>query len=126
MLDRVGLGNRTESHPSEMSGGEQQRIAIARALIREPKIILADEPTGALDPETGQEVMTLLESVAAENNAALLVITHDLNVATRADTVYSLSEGVLHAVENVRERLSVDIPEVPIPAEELEGHHEMV
>ena len=126
MLDRVGLGNRTESHPSEMSGGEQQRIAIARALIREPKIILADEPTGALDPETGQEVMTLLESVAAENNAALLVITHDLNVATRADIVYSLSEGVLHAVENVRERLSVDIPEVPVPAEELEERHEMV
>ncbi len=98
MLTRVGLGDRLDSYPTEMSGGEQQRIAIARALVRKPSVILADEPTGALDPETGNSVMTLLETVAAENNAALIVITHDLKVATRAQRVLSLSEGVLHEV----------------------------
>lgn len=100
MLSRVGLGDRLDSYPTQMSGGEQQRIAIARALVRQPKIILADEPTGALDPNTGTAVMELLESVARENDAALIVITHDFNVAVRAKRVYSLSEGVLHAVDN--------------------------
>lgn len=109
MLDRVGLGDRLESYPTEMSGGEQQRIAIARALVREPRVILADEPTGALDPETGQSVMSLLEEVARERNAALIVITHDLNVAMRATKVLSLSEGVLHPVEDVRSQMSVEI-----------------
>ena len=99
-LDRVGLGDRLDSYPTQMSGGEQQRIAIARALVREPKIILADEPTGALDPDTGKEVMGLLEEVAKENNAALITITHDMNVAVRADRVFTLGEGVLHHVEN--------------------------
>ena len=96
MLERVGLGDRVDSHPTQMSGGEQQRIAIARALVRSPKIILADEPTGALDPDTGGSVMELLETVAAENNAALLVITHDPKVAERADRVLELYDGILH------------------------------
>lgn len=100
MLSRVGLGDRLNSYPTQMSGGEQQRIAIARALVRQPKIILADEPTGALDPNTGRAVMELLEEVARENNAALIVITHDFNVAQRASRVYSLSEGLLHKVDN--------------------------
>lgn len=96
MLERVGLGDRVDSHPTQMSGGEQQRIAIARALVRSPRIILADEPTGALDPDTGGSVMELLETVAAENNAALLVITHDPKVAERADRVLELYDGTLH------------------------------
>lgn len=96
ILERVGLGDRLESYPAQMSGGEQQRIAIARALVRKPKVILADEPTGALDPETGQTVMELLEEVAREENSALIVITHDMNIAQRASRVYTLSEGVLH------------------------------
>lgn len=96
MLERVGLGDRLDSHPTEMSGGEQQRIAIARALVRGPRIILADEPTGALDPDTGRSVMELLEQVAAENDAALIVITHDPGVASRADRVLELFDGVLH------------------------------
>lgn len=99
MLERVGLGDRLDSYPTDMSGGEQQRIAIARALVRRPRIILADEPTGALDPDTGRLVMSLLEEVAAENNAALIVITHDFNVAARAHRVLSVSEGVLHEVD---------------------------
>lgn len=96
MLERVGLGDRLDSYPSQMSGGEQQRIAIARALVRNPQIILADEPTGALDPDTGQTVVELLEEVAREHNSALIVITHDMNIAQRASTVYTLSEGLLH------------------------------
>lgn len=96
MLDRVGLGDRLDSYPTQMSGGEQQRIAIARALVRQPKILLADEPTGALDPDTGSLVMGLLEEVVREHNAALITITHDMNVAARADTIYELYDGVLH------------------------------
>lgn len=102
MLERVGLGDRVDSYPSQMSGGEQQRIAIARALVRQPSIILADEPTGALDPETGDLVMGLLEEVVKERNAALITITHDMGVASRADTVYELYDGVLHATDKDR------------------------
>ena len=84
MLERVGLADRADSYPGEMSGGEQQRIAIARALVRRPRVILADEPTGALDPDTGRVIMGLLEEVARESNSALIVITHDMAVAARA------------------------------------------
>ena len=84
MLERVGLADRADSYPGEMSGGEQQRIAIARALVRRPRVILADEPTGALDPDTGRAVMALLEEVARESDSALIVITHDMAVADRA------------------------------------------
>lgn len=96
MLDRVGLGDRLDAMPGRLSGGEQQRVAIARALVRMPKVILADEPTGALDLDTGAVVMDLLEEVAAENDSALLVITHDLEVAERADRIVELREGTLH------------------------------
>lgn len=98
MLERVGLADRADSHPGEMSGGEQQRIAIARALVRRPRVILADEPTGALDPDTGRAVMTLLEEVARESDSALIVITHDMAVAARASRAYELYDGVLHEV----------------------------
>ena len=100
MLERVGLGERADSYPGEMSGGEQQRIAIARALVRRPRVILADEPTGALDPDTGRVVMALLEEVARESNAALIVITHDMAVAARAQRAYELYDGTLHEVED--------------------------
>ena len=100
MLDRVGLSERADSYPGEMSGGEQQRIAIARALVRRPRVILADEPTGALDPDTGRLVMALLEEVARESNAALIVITPDMAVAARASRAYELYDGTLHEVED--------------------------
>lgn len=100
MLERVGLGERADSYPGEMSGGEQQRIAIARALVRRPRVILADEPTGALDPDTGRVVMALLEEVARESNSALIVITHDMAVAARAQRAYELYDGTLHEVED--------------------------
>ncbi|WP_347978490.1 ABC transporter ATP-binding protein [Microbacterium sp. ProA8] len=97
MLERVGLGHRIESTPEQLSGGEQQRVAIARALVRRPALILADEPTGALDVETGASVMSLLDEIASEVDAALVTITHDLNVAARARRHYRLDAGVLTA-----------------------------
>ncbi len=96
ILDRVGLGNRLESLPSQLSGGEQQRVAIARAIVRRPRVILADEPTGALDVETGAEVMSLLHEISVESGSALITITHDLSVAARASRHYQLAYGVLH------------------------------
>ncbi|MFF2488856.1 ABC transporter ATP-binding protein [Microbacterium sp. NPDC058062] len=95
MLERVGLGHRLESTPEQLSGGEQQRVAIARALVRRPALILADEPTGALDVETGGSVMELLDDIASEADAALVTITHDLHVAARARRHYRLEAGVL-------------------------------
>jgi putative ABC transport system ATP-binding protein len=98
MLDRVGLGMRLKSTPDQLSGGEQQRVAIARALVRGPRLILADEPTGALDIETGESVMHLLDSAAEQSGAALITITHDPNVAALARRHYRLDGGVLHEI----------------------------
>jgi putative ABC transport system ATP-binding protein len=95
MLDRVGLADRADTQPHRLSGGEQQRVAIARALVRTPRLILADEPTGALDVDTGRSVMELLETVAAETGAALMTITHDAAVAARADLVYRIDHGLV-------------------------------
>ncbi|HYO37884.1 MAG TPA: ATP-binding cassette domain-containing protein, partial [Geodermatophilus sp.] len=95
MLDRVGLGARADQVPERLSGGEQQRVAIARALVRSPRVVLADEPTGALDVETGVQVMALLARAAAENGAALVTITHDLSVAALADRRFRLDAGRL-------------------------------
>jgi putative ABC transport system ATP-binding protein len=95
MLDRVGLGSRADQVPERLSGGEQQRVAIARALVRSPRVVLADEPTGALDVETGAQVMALLAQATAENGAALITITHDLSVAALASRQYRLAGGRL-------------------------------
>ena len=99
ILDRVGLAHRAQTMPNMLSGGEQQRVAIARALVRRPRLILADEPTGALDVDTGQAVMALLDRVATESGAALITITHDVNVAALARACYRLETGVLSAAE---------------------------
>ncbi|WP_166871178.1 MULTISPECIES: ABC transporter ATP-binding protein [unclassified Salinibacterium] len=98
MLERVGLGHRLQSMPDKLSGGEQQRVSIARALVRGPRLILADEPTGALDVETGATVMRLLDDVAEQSGAALITITHDVNVAALARRHYRLDNGVLTPV----------------------------
>lgn len=99
MLDRVGLSRRAQTLPNMLSGGEQQRVAITRALVRRPRLILADEPTGALDLDTGQAVMALLDTVATESGAALITITHDVNVAALARACYRLESGVLTSTE---------------------------
>lgn len=94
MLDRVGLADRTEHLPSQLSGGQQQRVAIARALINDPKVILADEPTGALDTETGNAVMNLFDEVNAEG-MTILVVTHEREVAERTKRIIQIRDGVI-------------------------------
>lgn len=95
LLRSVGLEEKIGGAINRLSGGEQQRVAIARSLARHPRIILADEPTGALDVETGASVMSLLEAQCTQSGAALIVITHDLAVASRASTQYRLEDGRL-------------------------------
>jgi putative ABC transport system ATP-binding protein len=99
MLDRVGLGERVDEMPEQLSGGEQQRVAIARSLVRSPRVILSDEPTGALDVDTGMEIMGLLDTIAGESGATLVTITHDLAVAARASRHYRLDAGQISALD---------------------------
>jgi putative ABC transport system ATP-binding protein len=110
MLERVGLGHRMQSTPEKLSGGEQQRVAIARALVRGPRLILADEPTGALDIETGSAVMALLDEAAEQSGAALITITHDANVAALARRHYRLDRGVLSGID-INRALAVSLQE---------------
>jgi putative ABC transport system ATP-binding protein len=100
MLDLVGLGHRLHSMPDRLSGGEQQRVAIARSLVRGPRLILADEPTGALDLDTGQSVMELIDEVAERTGAAQVIITHDPMIARRARRHFRLDRGILTPVDD--------------------------
>ena len=92
-LDRVGLGDRTHHAPNELSGGQQQRVAIARALVNEPSILLADEPTGALDSKTGVEIMELFQNLYRENGQTVILVTHDSYVARHTNRIIRLSDG---------------------------------
>jgi len=101
LLDSVGLGSRTDHVPGRLSGGEQQRVAIARALANEPHVLLADEPTGNLDSTTSAEIMDLLLSLSGDGGRTVLVVTHDNDVAGRAERVLHMRDGRLVAAAGV-------------------------
>jgi putative ABC transport system ATP-binding protein len=98
-LAAVGMQHRLRHMPNQLSGGEQQRVAIARALVGDPQVILADEPTGNLDSRRGAEVMGLLETLNAERGVALVVVTHDLELAARAHRKVRMLDGLVESVE---------------------------
>jgi putative ABC transport system ATP-binding protein len=95
LLDRVGLGDRARAWPDRLSGGEQQRIAVARALAHRPALVLADEPTGNLDRTAGERVLDLLEELVRDTGTTLVMVTHSESAATRADVIHDLDRGRL-------------------------------
>ena len=102
-LDRLGLADWAGHYPNEMSGGQKQRVAIARALITNPKILLADEPTGALDSKTSEEVMQLLSRLNREDGVTIIVVTHESGVANCTDKIVHIKDGVIGEIEDNRE-----------------------
>ncbi len=108
MLKAVGLADHIHQFPSELSGGEQQRVSIARALAKNPDILLCDEPTGALDSETGVVVLKLLLSMAREMGKTIIIVTHNQNIAKMADVVIRVKNGKIQSCEEQAEPMSVD------------------
>jgi putative ABC transport system ATP-binding protein len=102
LLDSVGLGQRTLHRPNELSGGEKQRVAIARALANRPLLLLADEPTGNLDSKTGAAVLDLLCNLVKAQGLTLIMVTHDVEVAARADRIIHLRDGAIQNIETKR------------------------
>ena len=99
-LDLVGLSHRLDSFPAQMSGGELQRVSIARALCKNPKILLCDEPTGALDSDTGKKVLILLQQMSKKYNKAVIVVTHNAAIAPAADRLIRLKDGKIVEVSD--------------------------
>ena len=99
LLAAVGLGNRLKSYPNQLSGGQQQRVAIARALVHEPRLLVCDEPTAALDASSGRTVMDLIRKVAVQPDRAVVVVTHDSRVYDFGDRIVSMGDGRVEKVE---------------------------
>ena len=111
ILEKVGLKDRMKNFPSQLSGGEQQRVAIARAIAKNPKLLLCDEPTGALDYKTGKQILKLLQDTARKEKMTVLIITHNAAIAPMADKIIRFKNGTAESVE---------INENPIPVEKIE------
>jgi putative ABC transport system ATP-binding protein len=113
LLELVGLGDRFQHKPFELSGGQQQRVAIARALANDPAIILADEPTGNLDLNTGEEIIALLKQLSQERNVTVISATHDIKMLNVSDQVIWIRDGRIDKIEN-REELSISVGKIDI------------
>ena len=111
ILDKVGLAGRKDNFPSQLSGGEQQRVAIARAIAKNPKLLLCDEPTGALDYKTGKQILKLLQDTCRKENMTVVIITHNTAIAPMADKVIHFKNGTAESIE---------INENPQPIEEID------
>ena len=111
ILDKVGLADRKKNFPSQLSGGEQQRVAIARAIAKNPKLLLCDEPTGALDYKTGKQILKLLQDTARKEKMTVIIITHNAAIAPMADKVIRFKNGTAE---------SITINENQVPIEEIE------
>jgi putative ABC transport system ATP-binding protein len=122
MLTAVGLGHRLHYKPAQLSGGQRQRVAIARALVHEPKLVLADEPTAALDWKRGQQVIELLRSAAHDQGVAVVIVAHDERIISFADRLLLLEDGKLHepaAEELSAYRLEAEHAAAPVGAAEI-------
>lgn len=107
-LAQVGLEHRMNNFPSQLSGGEQQRVAIARALAKNPKLLLCDEPTGALDYQTGKQILKLLQTTCREQNMTVIIITHNLALCPMGDKVFRVKSGKITSVEVNEEPQDID------------------
>jgi len=105
LLEEVGLADRGSHRPSALSGGEQQRVAVARALMNDPRIVFADEPSGNLDEDTGVKLHTLLVQLARQHGLTFVIATHNPDLTKRADRILRLSEGKLSPAKNIAQRL---------------------
>jgi putative ABC transport system ATP-binding protein len=110
VLERVGLADRTDHTPSELSGGQQQRVAIARALVNDPAILLADEPTGALDSKTGIEIMDLFQRLHSEMGQTVILVTHDPFIARHTDRIIMLQDGKILSDEPNHHKILAGTP----------------
>lgn len=107
VLQQVGLGHRLDNFPSQLSGGEQQRVTIARALAKRPKLLLCDEPTGALDYETGKQVLQILEDTARNTGTTVIIITHNSQIAPMADRIIRVNDAKVRSIEKNEQPVSV-------------------
>ena len=108
LLDKVGLLSKKDNFPSQLSGGEQQRVSIARALAKSPKLLLCDEPTGALDYESSKQVLKLIENTNKEYNVTTIIITHNEAITPMADKVIKFKNGKVISVKKNKKRISID------------------